>query len=112
MRILFNDLHLGAEQNNHTTKTVNAYIIYDLENWSKISLNNFTLKNCLFCLIYIVKNNNKSKYVHSSYGRAFDGASESSFGASEKKFNTNFSKAKSKFCLSLHCNNDNSYFLL
>ena len=35
-----------------------------------------------------------------------------SFGSSEKKFSINFSKAKTKLCLSLHYNGDNSYFLL
>ena len=32
-----------------------------------------------------------------------------SFGAPEKKFSINFSKAKPKFCLSWHYNGDNSY---
>ena len=35
-----------------------------------------------------------------------------SFGAAEKKFNINFSKAKTKFCLSLHYNSNNSYFFV
>ena len=35
-----------------------------------------------------------------------------SFGAPEKKFNINFSKAKTKFWLSLHYNVDKSYFLI
>ena len=33
-----------------------------------------------------------------------------STGASEKKNSINFSKAKTKFCLSLHYNGDESYF--
>ena len=33
-----------------------------------------------------------------------------SFGSPEKKFSIKFSKAKTKICLSLHCNGDNSYF--
>ena len=32
-----------------------------------------------------------------------------SFGAPEKKFSINFTKAKTKFCLSLHWSGDNSY---
>ena len=32
-----------------------------------------------------------------------------SFGATEKKFDSSFSKAKTKFCLSLHYISDNSY---
>ena len=35
-----------------------------------------------------------------------------SIGAAGKKFSINFSKANTKFCLSLHCNNDNSYLLV
>ena len=35
-----------------------------------------------------------------------------SFGAPEKKFSINFSKAKTKLCLSLRCNGDNSYLFV
>ena len=35
-----------------------------------------------------------------------------SFGALEKKFSINLSKAKTKFCLSLHYNEDNSYLFV
>ena len=41
----FNNTPLVVEQNNYTTKIVNAYIVYDLDNWSKIPLRNFKLKN-------------------------------------------------------------------
>ena len=34
------------------------------------------------------------------------------FGAPEKKFSINFTKAKTKFCLSLHYNGDNSYLFV
>ena len=30
----------------------------------------------------------------------------------KKKFNINFSKANTKFCLSFYCNTDNSYFFV
>ena len=36
----------------------------------------------------------------------------SNFGSSEKNFSINFSKANTKFCLSLLYNTDNSYFFL
>ena len=130
-------------------------MVYDLENWPKIPLRNISLKNCLFGVTNIVKNSDKSKYVNSGYGIAFDGKenwnfgndfagnviifgvdnSSSShtdnrknnflvlregatfdingkFGASEKRFSINFSKAKAKFCLSLHYNNYNSYLFV
>ena len=35
-----------------------------------------------------------------------------SFGSPEKKFNINFGKASTKFCLSLHYNVDNSYLFV
>ena len=35
-----------------------------------------------------------------------------SIGAAEKKCSINFSKTKTKFCLSLHYNGDNSYFFV
>ena len=35
-----------------------------------------------------------------------------SFGMPEEKFSINFSKARTKFCVSLHYNVDNSHFLL
>ena len=35
-----------------------------------------------------------------------------SFGAPEKKFGINFSKTKTKFCLSFHYNGDNSYLFV
>ena len=71
---------LVVEQNIYTTKIINAYIVYDLDNWPKILLNNFKLKNCLFAANKMVKNSNKSKYVYSGYGIAFDGAGLWSFG--------------------------------
>ena len=58
-RIQFNNNPLVIEQNNYTTKIVNAYIVYDLDNWSKIPFKNFTLKNCLFGAANLVKANDK-----------------------------------------------------
>ena len=54
--------------------------IYDLDDWSKIPLDNFKLKNCLFVDINLVKYSDKSKYMYSSYRIAFDGAGPWSFG--------------------------------
>ena len=33
-------------------------------------------------------------------------------GAAKKKFSINFTKAKARFCLSLHCHGDNGYLLV
>ena len=97
----------------------------------------------MFGATNIGKDNDKSKYVYSGYGMAFDGKGEwkvvifgldnsssshtdncnnnllvlvegdtfginGSFGAPEKRFSINFSKAKTKFCLRLLYNGDNS----
>ena len=126
-------------------KIVNAYIVYDLDDWPKSYLRNFTLKKCLFGVNNIAKSSNKEKYAYSGQGIAFDGKGEWSFGndparnvvifgvdnssssrtdnlknyflmsgdgptfgvngrfgASEKKVDINFIKAKTKLCLSLH----------
>ena len=48
IKIQFNNSPLVIEQNNYTTKNVNVNIVYDLDNWPKIPLRNFRLKNCLF----------------------------------------------------------------
>ena len=61
-------------------KIVNVYIVYDLDDWLKNYLRNFTLKNCLFRVSNIVKSNDKEKYAHSGQGIAFDGKGEWSFG--------------------------------
>ena len=64
---------IAVEQNNCTNKTVNAYVVYDLDNQPKLPLKNFTLKSCLFGATNILESNDKDKYVYSDYGIAFDG---------------------------------------
>ena len=54
----------AVEQNNYTTKVVNAYIGYDLDNSPNNHLRNFTLKDCLFCPTSIVKISDKEKWVY------------------------------------------------
>ena len=43
-------------------KTVDLYIVYDLPNWPKNSLSNFTQKIFFFGATNLVKNNDKEKY--------------------------------------------------
>ena len=50
---------LAVEQKNYSTKHANAYIVYDLDAWPKISPGNFTIKNILFCATAVVKNSDK-----------------------------------------------------
>ena len=58
-------------------KIVNAYIVYDLNDWSKIPLRPFTMKNCLFNATSIAKSSDKEKYLYK--GIAFHGKDEWSF---------------------------------
>ena len=76
----FSNTPLVVEQNNYATKIVNAYIVYDLDNWTKIPFRNVTSKNCLFGATNIAKNSDKSKWMYSGYGIAFDGKGEYKFG--------------------------------
>ena len=74
------EVKIRIQFNNTPPKIVNVYIIYDLDNWPKNPLRNFTLKDCLFGATNIVKNSDKEKYVYNGYGMAFDGKGEWSFG--------------------------------
>ena len=65
---------LAVEQNKCTTKIVNTYIVYQLDAWPIVPLDNFELKICFFGGTDIVKISDKEKFVHSRYGVAFDGA--------------------------------------
>ena len=51
MGVKFDKDPFAIEQNKYSTKIVNIYVVYDLEAWPKITLRNFTVKNCLEQLI-------------------------------------------------------------
>ena len=76
---------LVAQENNYATKIVNAYIVCDLDDWPINTLNNFTLRNCLFGATNMAKNSARCKYVYTDYGIAFGGAGLWSFGKSLAK---------------------------
>ena len=73
IELQFNNNFLVVELSNYTARTVNVYIVPDLDYWPKIQRRNFTSKDFLFGVTNIVTNNNKEKYVYSRYGIAFDG---------------------------------------
>ena len=75
-----NNTPSALDQHNYGTKIVNVHIAYDLDNWPKNSLKNFTSKNCLFGATNLVKVSNKSKHFYTGHGIAFDGAGSWSFG--------------------------------
>ena len=60
-------------------KTINAYIVYDLDNCPKKLLRNFKLR-FLLGAINIVKESDKEKYMYTGYGIAFDVKSDWNFG--------------------------------
>ena len=76
------------------------------------SFNNYTAKN----IITLGVGNSSSCHTHNLknnfliLGEGSTFGINGSFGASEKKFSINFTKAKTKFSLSLRYNADNSYF--
>ena len=55
-------------------------------------------------------NNRKNNFLMSGKGSIF--GINGSFGSPERKFSINFSKANTKFCLSLHYNAENSYLFV
>ena len=61
MKIKLNNDTLVEEQYNHTTKILNAYIVYHLGNCPDNPLENMTFKNCLFVATSIVKAGDKEK---------------------------------------------------
>ena len=72
---------LVAEQSNYATKTVNAYIIYGLDYWPKIPLDNIMLKrNCFFGVTNIVENSDNSKCMYIGFKIVFDGLGSWHFG--------------------------------
>ena len=79
MGIKFDKDPLAIEQIDYLTKIVNAYIVYELEVWSKTTFRNFTLKCCLFGASNILKNSDKEKYMYKRYGIAFNGKGKQSF---------------------------------
>ena len=80
MEIKFDKDPLVVEQNNYTTKTVNAYVIHELDTWPKILLYNFKLTNCLFRVRNIVKISDKAIWVYSGCDIAFDEGGSWSYG--------------------------------
>ena len=62
-----NNTPLVVEQSNYETKNLNAYIVYNLDNWPKNPLRNFTSKNSLVGATNIIRNSDRNIYVYSGY---------------------------------------------
>ena len=54
---------------------LNLNIIYELNDWSRNNYNNnnFSLNNCLFGTVRLVRNIIKNKFTYNGRGIAFDG---------------------------------------
>ena len=67
-------------------KVINLYISYVLNPWLRNLKTDFTLKNCLFGSVKLIKNSGPDKYKYSGYGIGFYSRSEFSFtnGSMEK----------------------------
>ena len=61
MGTYFNINLFNVEQNNYTTSVLNAYIVYNLVNWSKVPLFSFTLNNFLLGETSIARNSDENK---------------------------------------------------
>ena len=59
---------------------LNLQVVYELDNWPRNPVNNFTLKNCLFDTVKLIRNADKAKFAYNGQGIAFDGKGTRSFG--------------------------------
>ena len=56
--------------------TINLYICYTLDRWSRHLNTDFTLRNCLFISVKLTKNVDLDKYKYTGYNIGFDSRSE------------------------------------
>ena len=56
------------------------YIVYEINNWPPNPTNNFSLKNCLFGTVKLVRNAIKGIFIYNVWGIAFDGEGSWRFG--------------------------------
>ena len=55
------------------------HLVYELNNWPRNASNNFTLKNCVFGTVKLIRNATKGKFICKVQGKTFDGAGAWSF---------------------------------
>ena len=84
-------------------------IVYELNNWSRILANNFTLKTFLFGTVKSVRIAVKSKFTYNGRGIAFHGEGSRSFG---NDFATNVVIFGVENSLSSHTDNQKNNFLV
>ena len=64
----------------HSNFFLNLYIVYEINNWPRNPTNNFSLKNCLFGTVKLVRNAIKDIFIYNVWGIAFDGEGSWRFG--------------------------------
>ena len=107
---------LAIEQNYYLAKIVNGYIIYDLDS---ASVGSWSFDND-FAGNALISGADNSSSSHSDnrkndcliLGQDPTYGISGSFRLPDKKINISFTKANTKFCLSLHYNADNSYLFV
>ena len=77
--INFNGHCLVNNNNDPFLGAVTLYICCILDRWSSYSNKDFTLGNCLFGSVKLIKNADPDKYKYSGYGIGFDSRSQFSF---------------------------------
>ena len=63
----FNNSIFSVTQNNYKSKILYVFIVYALDNWPRVVVENFTIKKVLFGTTNIVKFCDKHKCVQSGY---------------------------------------------
>ena len=73
MYLTFNGDCLKQDKFYYTFRNIiNVYIVYDLTSTTNYN-SDFTLENCLFGSVKIIKNTDVNKYTYFGYGIGFDG---------------------------------------
>ena len=107
--IKFDKDPLAVEQNNYLTKTLNVYIVCELNAWPKNPTTNFKFKNFLIGATNVVKNSDKEKYAYSGYGITFNSGGSWSF---ENDFTRSFVIFGVDNSSSSHSDNHKNNFLI
>ena len=132
--IKFDKDPLAVEHKNYLSKIINVYTVHDLNAWPGNPTNIFKCKNYLLGANDIVKYSDEEKCTRNVITFAVDNGSSSpsdnrknnflmlgkgqfmvlmvALDHQEKTFSINFTKANTKFCLTLHYNDDNSYLFV
>ena len=91
-------------------KTINLYICYTPDQWSKNLSTDFTLNNCLFGSVKLTKNADPDKYKYTGYDIGFDSRSEFLF--TDGSIGEDAILFGADICSSMHIDKKNKYILI